>query len=225
MRKPHDNVRTVGADPGHTQTVNDLQPVESIEAFILAGGASRRMGSEKSRLVLNGQTFAQRIADALLKVANSVTIVGRLTDDPRLKSKADVYPEWGALGGVHAALSGCVSEWALVVACDLPYVSSDLFMRLAGLRDDFEAVAPVQPDGRPQPLCALYRVTPCLEKAEKLIQSGERRPVTLLQSLRTRWVAFAEISDLPGAADLFDNMNTPEDYSRARSRGESSKRD
>ncbi|MCU1266748.1 MAG: mobA [Acidobacteria bacterium] len=193
----------------------------TIDAFILAGGASRRMGTDKSQLLLDGETLTQRVATVLLKVARSVTIVGRTTDHPRLKSAEDLFPQWGALGGVHTALSTCTTDWALVVACDMPFVSEGLFIRLAGFRGDFEAVAPIQPDGRPQPLSALYRVTPCLLIAEKLIQSGERRPVTLLQSVRTRWVDFAELNDLPGAARLFDNMNTPEDYLRAQSKGES----
>jgi molybdopterin-guanine dinucleotide biosynthesis protein A len=195
--------------------------MEPVEAFILAGGASRRMGTDKSQLLLNGQSLTQRIAETLRKVAFTVTIVGRSFDDPLVKSIEDVYPQWGALGGVHTALSACRTDWAIVVACDMPFVSSDLFARLAGYRGLFEAVAPVQPDGRPQPLCAIYRVSPCLTTAEKLIQSGERRPVTLLQSVRTRWVAFEELDDLAGASAFFDNMNTPEDYSRAQSKGES----
>jgi molybdenum cofactor guanylyltransferase len=195
--------------------------MESIEAFILAGGASRRMGTDKSQLLINGQTLTQGIAETLCKIAGTVTIVGRSFDDPGVKSIEDLYPQWGALGGVHTALSACRADWALVVACDMPFVSSDLFARLASRRGLFEAVAPVQPDGRPQPLCAIYRVSPCLATAEKLIQSGERRPLTLLQSVRTRWVTFGELDDLPGASAFFDNMNTPEDYSRAQSKGES----
>jgi molybdopterin-guanine dinucleotide biosynthesis protein A len=47
-----------------------------------------------------------------------------------------------------------------------------------------------------------------------MIESGERKPVALLQSVRTRWVQFAELADLPGAEDFFDNINTPQDYLR-----------
>jgi molybdopterin-guanine dinucleotide biosynthesis protein A len=194
--------------------------MEIIDAFILAGGASRRMGADKSQLLLNGQTLTQRIAEALLKVAGTVTIVGRSIADPQLKGIEDVYPQWGALGGLHAALAACSTAWAFVVACDMPFVSAELFSRLGSFRGDYEALAPVQPDGRPQPLCALYRVAPCLSTAEKLIQSGERRPLTLLQSVRTRWVDFAELEDLEGAGSFFVNMNTPEDYARALEKGQ-----
>lgn len=198
--------------------------MESIAGFILAGGKSRRMGTDKWRLVLDGQSFVERIANEISgarpAVVSPVTVVGNLAADTAavaqtsLPTVPDVYPGWGALGGVHAALSACAADWALVVACDFPFVTSELFIRLASLRYNFEAVAPVQNDQIPQPLCALYRVDPCLDRAEQMIKSGERKPIALLQSVQTRWVSFSEIEDLAEAARFFDNINTPQDYDR-----------
>jgi len=105
--------------------------MEQIAAFILAGGASSRMGTDKSQLRLEQQTFTERIAETLLQITDSVSIVGRDSDVSSLRSVADVYPKWGALGGIHAALAACSREWAIVVACDLPFVSSELFSYLA----------------------------------------------------------------------------------------------
>ncbi len=85
--------------------------------------------------------------------------------------------------------------------------------------EGFEAVAPVQLDQVPQPLCTLYRVEPCLAQAEQLIKSGERKPIALLQSVRTRWITFDELADLKSAAHFFDNINTPEDYHRIVKKG------
>ena len=189
------------------------------EAFILAGGASRRMGTDKSQLLLEGQTFTERIADTLLQVSSLVTIVGRETDHPSLNSTADIYPLWGALGGVHAALAAARTEWCLVVACDLPFVTADLFRRMAALRENHEAVVPIQRDGRPQPLCSFYRIDPCLSRAIALIKSGERRPVNLLRSVKSRWLTFAELEDLDHAEQFFVNINTPEDYYEATRKG------
>ena len=194
--------------------------MHSIEGFILSGGHSRRMGRDKCELTLNGQTFVERISDRMAPVTNSIKVVGRLVGEPRLPQVADVYPGWGAFGGVHAALANCSSRWALVVACDFPFVTTDLFARMNDLSADFDAVAPVQPDAVPQPLCTLYRVDPCLAQAEQLIKSGERKPIALLQSVRTRWIAFAELADLEGSQSFFYNINTPEDYARI-STGES----
>ena len=189
--------------------------MDSVAGFILVGGAASRMGRDKSRLLIDNDTFTQRIAEELAQVTGQVSLVGRPDQDyPGLAIVYDVHPEWGALGGVHGALAACAAEWALVVACDLPRVKASLFHRLLTLRHGFDAVAPLQPDGRRQPLCALYRVTECLPQSAALIESGERKPVALLQSVSTRWVQFAELADLPGAEDFFDNINTPQDYLR-----------
>jgi molybdopterin-guanine dinucleotide biosynthesis protein A len=190
--------------------------------FILVGGASSRMGANKASLLLDGRTFVQRIAKELLAVTDSVTLIGKNSAKLQLNlpSAPDAYPNWGALGGVHAALSASESPWSIIVACDLPFVTAGLFARLAALRDDFEAVAPIQKDRRPQPLAALYRNDPCLVRADQLIKSGERRPVALLQSVRTRWTPFDELQELPGAGHFFDNINTPQDYEQASGKGD-----
>ncbi|HEX5965943.1 MAG TPA: molybdenum cofactor guanylyltransferase [Pyrinomonadaceae bacterium] len=192
--------------------VSRLQtPIPQIEAFILAGGASSRMGTDKSQLLLEDRTFVERIADTLLTVTDSIRLVGG-RQNSKLSTVADVYPQWGALGGLHAALSACQRDWAIVVACDLPFVTAELFRSLASMRGDHDAVVPVQPDGRPQPLAALYHVDPCLRRTTELIEAGQRRPLDLLQSVNTRWVDFSEIANLDQAQRFFVNINTPDDY-------------
>jgi molybdenum cofactor guanylyltransferase len=194
--------------------------MDSIAGFILVGGASRRMGTDKSGLTLNGQSFLERIGGQVSGVAESVTIVGsnaaalKQNQSINLPIAPDVYPKWGALGGVHAALTACSATWALIVACDFPFVTQELFARLASVREGFDAVAPVQHDSIPQPLCSLYRVEPCLSRAVELIESGERKPIALLQSVATRWILFSELADLKDSNHVFDNINTPQDYAR-----------
>ena len=189
--------------------------MNDVEAFILAGGASSRMGTDKSQLLIDRQTFTERISETLLKLTDSVSLVGRQLDTSVLPSVPDVYPKWGALGGLHAALTACKRDWAIVIACDLPFVSGELFLSLASLRLDHEAVVPIQPDGRPQPLAALYRVDPCRQRATELIEAGRRRPLDLLEAVKTRWVSFDEIRNLEQSERFFVNINTPSDYYEA----------
>lgn len=194
-----------------------MPEIVGIEAFILAGGKSSRMGTDKAQLRLGTQRFSERIAAALSSVSARISVVGtHIEGGVDWPFVPDVYREWGALGGLHAALAACRSEWAVVVACDLPFVTGELFVRLADARENFAAVVPVQVDGRLQPLCALYRREPCLPRAEALIAAGERRPRTLLDDVNARRVSFSELSDLPGAEHFFNNVNTPEDYAEAR---------
>jgi molybdopterin-guanine dinucleotide biosynthesis protein A len=186
--------------------------ISQIQAFILAGGQSSRMGTDKSQLPIQDQTFSERIAETLLGLSDSITLVGARYVHSRFRSAPDVYPGWGALGGLHAALTACQSEWAIVVACDLPFVTAELFNYLASLRTNCDAVVPIQPEGRPQPLAALYRIEPCRQRSTELIESGRRRPLDLLELVNTRWVPFSELRNLDQAEKFFVNINTPEDY-------------
>src|SRR6266850_5681776 len=126
------------------ESTRNTKAMDSVEGFILVGGASSRMGTDKSRLMLNGRTFTELIAETVLQVTDSVKLVGKEGDDLGLKSAPDVFKGWGALGGLHAAMAACKADWCLVVACDLPFVTSSLLERMAGLRGSFDAVAPIQ---------------------------------------------------------------------------------
>ena len=191
------------------------------EGFILVGGLSSRMGEDKSRLRLGRRSFVEIASAGLASVSSGVRVVGSRAgvESHGLAVVRDVHEGLGALGGLHAALAACEASWAAVVSCDLPFVTAELFERLASLRaDGVDAVAPVQDDGRPQPLCAFYSAARCLEEAERLIRAGELRPRALLRTVRTRWVPFAELSDLEGSDLFFDNVNTPADYEAAKKR-------
>ena len=189
------------------------------EGFILVGGLSSRMGEDKSRLRLGRRTFVEIAAGALATISGRVSVVGSRpgVESHGLNVVRDVHEGLGALGGLHAALAACGTPWAAVVSCDLPFVTAELFERLASLRaNEVDAVAPVQQDGRPQPLCALYAAVECRAAAEELIRAGELRPRALLRRVPTRWVAFGELSALEGAHLFFVNVNTPADYEEAK---------
>jgi molybdopterin-guanine dinucleotide biosynthesis protein A len=188
-----------------------------VEGFILVGGASRRMGRDKAQLVLGGRTFVERIANELSLVTSSVSLVGARNDFPSLKNIPDVHEHWGALGGIHAALTASETDWVVVVACDLPFVTTQLFAHLKNFADDtLDAVVPIQADGRPQPVCALYRRGACLPEIDKLVATGEHTPRALLANVRTRYVEFVELCDLPAAEHFFFNVNNPGDLKKAQ---------
>ena len=124
------------------------------------------MGTDKARLLLGGQTFIERINRALGLITPDISLVSARPEqyDLSLPVVADNYRDCGALGGLHAALRACRAPWAAIVSCDLPFVTGELFRRLGEFRnEETDAVAPLQPDGRPQPLCALYSPARCLE--------------------------------------------------------------
>jgi molybdopterin-guanine dinucleotide biosynthesis protein A len=197
--------------------------MSELEGFVLAGGASSRMGRDKARLRLGGRTLAERAASAVAAVAGRVSLVSPKegAKDFGLPVVRDLYAGRGPVGGLHAALAHCRAPWALVVSCDLPFVTARLLALLASRRRaESDAVAPVQPDGRWQPLCALYAARPCAAAAEKMIVSGELSSRALLGRVRTRLVGPAEYASLAGAEDFFLNVNTPEEFALALSRAD-----
>lgn len=190
-----------------------------VQGFILVGGASRRMGQDKAQLRLGSETIVERIAGQLSPVTSSLTLVGNSQAylGHSLPTVPDVYEKWGALGGIHAALSAAKTDWIMVIACDLPFVTRDLFERLKSFADEsVDAIVPIQSDGRPQPVCALYLRETCLPEIERLVSAGEHTPRALLTNVRTRYVQFPELGDLPSAENFFLNLNTPEDFARAK---------
>ena len=197
-------------------------PRLDVEGFILVGGASSRMGADKSRLVLKGRTTASLITEALRPVTINVSLVGSSADptNPSLRNIPDLQERWGPLGGIQAALHACETDYCLVVACDLPFLTSELFAYLLQLRSKadatIDAVVPLQSDGRPQPLCAVYKKGACLMAAEKAIALGEHTPRAMLDKVKTRYVNFSEFASLPGSEHFFFNLNLPEDYERAK---------
>jgi molybdopterin-guanine dinucleotide biosynthesis protein A len=194
-----------------------MMPMFDVQGFILVGGKSSRMGRDKSKLRFGERTGVELIAAALRQVTQSVTTVG-WTDQASdaLPNIPDLRPGWGPIAGIEAALRHSSSRYALIVACDFPFATGDLFERLLSLTDDSDAIVPVQDDDRPQPLCAVYRVETCLPAAEAAIVAGGHSPRALLDRVHARYVAFSLFSDLAGSGNFFFNLNTPENYEQAR---------
>jgi molybdopterin-guanine dinucleotide biosynthesis protein A len=190
------------------------------EGYVLTGGAGTRMGGDKASIVFRGQTLAARSGKILEPLVKTVTFVGGETV-AGIPTISDVHPAKKELGpasifGLHSAAYHSHSEWIAVLACDLPFITTDFFRLLISKADETsEAVVPVQPDGRLQPLAALYRTGACLAAIEQMLAEGNRRLQELFERLDTRRVLPAEYEHLPGSRLFFTNVNTPQDLEAA----------
>src|SRR5687768_8165529 len=144
-----------------------------LTGFVLAGGQSARMGVDKFMLEIDGETFLTRALNALKPVCDTVKIVLNQTqaietDQPIVR---DIYAARGALGGIHAALKNCATKFAVILAVDLPFVTTaaiENLTRFALVSNKYPAIVPRAHDGKFQPLCAVYRAKYCLPALEKL---------------------------------------------------------
>ena len=145
------------------------------------------MGADKAFLKIGDKTFLENAVEILALVCHQVKIVlnksqlhfiEKLPDG--ISHIFDIYENRGALGGIHAAFQDCKTEFAVVLAVDLPFVTSDAVEKLCKIildEKDFSAIVPRQTDGKLQPLCAVYRVKDCLPKAEEILSKTESASV------------------------------------------------
>lgn len=195
----------------------------TIDGFVLTGGASSRMGTDKAHLKIDGVSLADRALKTLASVCHNVQSVGNGSDGDRLSlPDLKVLPDGdrAAIVGVHSALTYSKSEWTAILACDLPFASTKLFEFLISLTtaasDSTAAIVPVQEDGKWQPLCALYRTHTCLPAVESAIDRGDLGLFRLLENIETHFTEYRMFQHLRGAENFFLNLNTNADLERAR---------
>jgi molybdopterin-guanine dinucleotide biosynthesis protein A len=187
---------------------------------ILAGGrASRFSGAAKGLESIGGVRIVDRVAAELRRQCDDLLLVA---NDPRapdwlpgVRTVPDVRANFGALGGIHAALFH-VRAPVLVVAWDMPFVTAALLGELArAAGPGVTAVIPEAASGRIEPLCAWY--SPALLPAiEARLEVGLRRANGLGDLDGARRLPLAEVRRFGDPARLFMNVNTAEDLARAR---------
>lgn len=193
-----------------------------MEAAILTGGTSRRMGRDKAWLRLSGPT-GPPVIETLIQLLEPAyepvrILAGESPQEPYvqlgLEVRADLRPHTGPLGGVHTALATAKRDVVLVVACDLPFLTREFLDGLSELRAGQDAVVP-RPGGVPVPVCAFY-ATSCLPALEACLDRGQLKAADFLEDLVVRWVEDDELARLDPQGTALFNLNTPEDLARAR---------
>src|SRR5208282_814253 len=134
-------------------------PAADVAAFVLAGGKSTRMGSDKAFVLLDGRTLLDCALELARSVTREVCIAGNAAKFAAFAPVVeDVFRECGPLGGIHAALRASSAELNLMLAVDVPFVSRAFLRYLIERARSSSAVVTVARTGEGwQPLCAVYR--------------------------------------------------------------------
>jgi molybdopterin-guanine dinucleotide biosynthesis protein A len=179
---------------------------------ILAGGQSRRMGTDKSFVLLDGKPLIQHVIDRasqletpLILIANDVERYQQLG----LTVYPDVIPGAGSLGGLYTALSHSKSDYTLCLACDMPQVNPALLHHLITLKDSYDAIVP-RVNGVAQSLHAIYHQR-CLPIIHEHIQQGKLKISRVIDVLNTRFVDDAELRQFDPDGTSFMNLNTQDE--------------
>jgi molybdopterin-guanine dinucleotide biosynthesis protein A len=188
-----------------------------LHGLLLTGGRSRRMQRDKASLEYAGQPQLGR-ALALLEPLVARTFVSVRADqqgDPRRAAHAciaDVLPELGPIGGIHAALHAYPEAAWLVLACDLPFLDAATLQQLIAARDPQRLATAFRSshDGKPEPLCAIYEPA-SRGPVDAWIASGQQCPRGFL--------AAADVALLTlRTPQALDNINTADEYRDAHAR-------
>jgi len=206
---------TVYSHPEVIEQFPDSEKIEGITGVILAGGASRRMGSNKALLDVEGNSIISRIYRTLANLFHDVIIVTNSPHDYDFlpcRKVPDIYANFGSIAGLHSALTHSSTVHTFVTACDMPFLDQSIIRYLCHLQQEGGAEATIPySEGGQEPLHGVYSAA-CKDIFERAIQSGERKVVDILKKINIRNVTYDEVQSIGGQSASFLNVNTPEEY-------------
>jgi len=194
-----------------------------VSVVLLAGGASRRMGTDKAllRVSASGLTLIQAIAAVAVSISDDLVIVSENSERlPSLPGRfvGDAVPYGGPLAGMVAGLQAARHPTTLVLACDLPFLSAPLLRAIAMVPQGWDAFVPRLPsEENPlgwEPLHASY-TRPCLAPMQSALASGRRHATAFFPDIRV----FPATVEMARAHDpslrSTRSVNTPEAWAQA----------
>ena len=184
---------------------------DDVTALVLAGGTSRRFGSDKLAAPLHGSTLLDHLL-ASLPQSWTVIVVGAPRPTTRRVEWAREDPAGGGpLAGVAAGVARVRTEVVAVAAGDMPYAGPALAELVAALRSqppDVAAVVATDDGGVANPLLAAYRTA---SVAEAIPTPAHGHPAKLLLRLPHTALAVHGVAarDVDTRKDL-DELHRPD---------------
>jgi molybdopterin-guanine dinucleotide biosynthesis protein A len=195
-----------------------------ITGIILSGGRSKRMGHNKSFLVIHNRTVIERIAGLMQSVFSKVILITNTPAEYKmlgLDTYEDIHKNTGPLAGIHSGLVNSKTEKNFIISCDVPVMTEKIIRYIADYKTDKKITVCIA-DGYLQPLAGIYHKS-LADSIESSIRenTGSADHNSLSGKTKCRLMHFIENS---GAEILnpentegytgneFFNLNTPENY-------------
>lgn len=185
---------------------------------ILAGGKSSRMGRNKALVEIAGKPIIEHIIQRTQLLGQCDTFL--ITNSPaayshlNLMMYADIYPNCGALGGIHSALQHSKSEHVVVIACDMPFISTDFITYMFQEIGDNDAVVP-HINEQIHGLHAIYHRR-CASIIQQQIEQENLKVRELFQHLTVKYLDEDAIMRFNEDGLALLNINTPQDLAQAK---------
>lgn len=190
-----------------------------LTAVIQAGGESRRMGQDKGLLPFLGRPLILRVISRLQIVADEMIITTNRSEAYQflgLPLVSDIIPGKGALGGLFTALSVASHELVAVVACDMPFINSELVLleKETLIKTNSNLVVPHSGEGL-EPFHAVYQRSACLPAIEAALQSEKWRVDSWFNQVKVQILPVELVQRYDPGLRCFKNVNTPEELQAA----------
>jgi molybdopterin-guanine dinucleotide biosynthesis protein A len=155
-----------------------------VTGIILAGGESRRMGTDKALIRLSGKTLIEQTAHIFKKLFAETIIISK--DPGRFKMAGcrelpDASDERGAMVGLLTALESSETEFIFTAACDMPFLNDQIISLIVNKGRPFDVALPCS-GGHTHPLHALYSKR-CLKAMAESLARGEKSLKRFIKSL------------------------------------------
>ncbi len=189
-------------------------------SIVLAGGRSLRLGRSKALQAIQGKSLIQWVVDRLAMLSTEIIIVTArgeaipCSSAVRIKTVADIYPAKGTLVGIHSGLIASSSSRAIVVGCDMPFLSVRLLEYMSQTLADSDVALP-RIGEMVEPLCAVYSKN-CLAPIQELLDQNELRISRLFGMVKVRYIDEDEIDRFDPKHLSFLNVNSQADLDWAR---------
>ena len=189
-----------------------------VTSIILAGGKSLRLGRRKALETIDGKSLIEYVIERLRPLTDQMLIVtsqeqADLLSDSGDEILVDIFPDMGPLGGLYTGLLAARSSYSLVVACDMPFLSTDLLRYMIEQSADFDAVVP-RLGGLIEPLHAVYS-RGCLDSMKTQLERNQLGVNFFLNTARVRYVEQKECRRIDPQLLSFFNINYHSDLDQA----------
>ena len=186
-----------------------IESLKEINAYILTGGQSRRMRTNKSLVQLSGKSLTEIVYKNLNNIFKDVIIVGKENHFPHYNFISDLEPVQCPLNGIITSLEHSQNERIFVIACDLPFINSITINYLFNHFDLNEQIVLPKINNRLQPLCAFYNKS-VLDHFKNAITLGNYSLISSFKQLLVNEVTLDNKYE-----NQFLNINRPEDLVKA----------
>ena len=189
-------------------------------SIILAGGKSSRLGRDKALQAIGDKSLLQWVIDRLIILSSEIIVVtahGKAipcSSATRIKTVADIYPSKSPLVGIYSGLMASASPRAIVVGCDMPFLSVGLLKYMAQICSNFDIVIP-QIEDKLEPLCAVYSKN-CVAPIRWLLEQNELKISRLFTLVKAKYVEKDEINRFDPEHLSFFNINSKTDLGKAK---------